>query len=107
MAVNYTWEITGMRKNPSVEGMEDVITSVSFLYSGVNEDNITGSFSGAVTFPTPDSENFIAFDEVTKENVVSWITEQYSQSAMQDSITKEIQDKVNPPEVDCDLPWSE
>ena len=62
MATTYTWTITGLKKAPSLNGLDDVVTGIKFKYKGVDSDGNEGVFDGAVSSWTLDSDSFIAID---------------------------------------------
>ena len=34
--MTYTWSITGLKKAPSLNGLDDVVTGIRFKYKGVD-----------------------------------------------------------------------
>lgn len=109
--MNYTWEITGIkRKNTS--DLSNVIVQTYWKKVGTDEDGNQGTFSGATPFDlsTVDPDNFVEYEDLTEEMVLSWI-----QSVVVDGyeehvngvIAKQIEDQVNPVTEDNGnaLPW--
>lgn len=78
---------------------------------GTNENGIEGEFIGATPFtvdPTDDSGPFIAFDQLTEQDVIDWVKTvvvgEYKVH-VNEQIQKAIDAKVTPI-VDESLPWA-
>lgn len=109
MATNYTWKITGL-KTANVEGFADAVVQTYWEKKGIDEDGVEGTFSGATPFtpdPTDASGPFIPFQELTEEDVLSWIksvvVSEYEKH-VNDQIEKQIQSKKMVVK-DVTLPW--
>lgn len=108
MAVTYEWVITSIKKAPSLNSLEDVVTRVNFDYIGTDsEDSISGTFHGVVTLGEPDPENFIPLSDITEEQVVGWAQALHPVEHMNEVIDKQIEFQRTPmfEEVD-NLPWA-
>ena len=73
MAITYEWDITNLRKAPALDDLENVIVHVRWTCTGTDENGTTGMFSGATPLSSPDSENFTAYADLTKEQVLEWV----------------------------------
>ena len=109
MAIEYTWEVTGI-KVTSVANTDNVVVQTYWKKTGT-DGNHTGSFSGATPFSAdtiPAGTTFIPFDQLTEADVLTWIkgvvVGQYEQH-VNDAIQREI-DKSKNPVVDATLPWA-
>lgn len=106
MAITYTFTPTKVEIAPSLDGLEKVITRVRYDYKGVNEDGIEGVFAGVTPMPVPkDTENFKPFEELTEEDVISWLEAVADRTHMDQRIKKQINDQIAPKYVDTPLPW--
>lgn len=70
--MEYTWKVTKVKVDNSVEGVENAIFQTFWECDGTDARG-TGKFSGATPFKQVDLENFTPFSELTEEMVISWI----------------------------------
>ena len=102
-----TFEFTNIKVEiaPQLGELKDVVTRARYTYVGANEDGITGQFQGATPMPTPDSEHFKPFNELTEPEVVSWLEKVADKEHMQDKIFEQIERKITPMYVPVENPW--
>ena len=105
MATTYTWTITGLKKAPSLNGLDDVVTGIKFKYKGVDSDGNEGVFDGAVPVGAPNSDSFIAISELTEAEIIEWAKANHPVDHMQMMITKIIEDKKVPKSDDYTPSW--
>jgi hypothetical protein len=105
MAITYVFTDIKVEIAPSLDGHTDVVTRVRYNYKGVNEDGIEGTFAGATPMPLPGDENFIPFDQLTEPEVASWLEAVADLPHMQQQITKQIENQINPKYVPVPNPW--
>ena len=108
MAINYTWEITGLKTKTEGENKEAVIQTY-WKKIGKEDDGNEGSFSGATPFTSVDADPFVAFKDLKEADVLGWIQavvvddyEKHVNGVIQDQI-----DALVSPVVEADLPWAE
>lgn len=109
MAITYTFltdETMKLEMAPELNGLEKVITRVRYTYLGVDEEGNEAKFSGVTPMPAPDSESYKPFEELTPEDIVSWLEATADKAHMQYRIEKEIQEKVSPKYVETPAPWA-
>lgn len=58
----------------SLDGLENVIQCIHWKYE-VSDETISGSVIGCNGFQAPTSEDFIPFEQLTKDEVISWLEE--------------------------------
>jgi hypothetical protein len=105
MATTYTWTITGLKKAPSLNGLDDVVTGIKFKYKGVDSDGNEGVFDGAVPVGAPNSDSFIAIDKLTEAEIIEWAKANHPVDHMQEMIAKIIEDKKVPKSDDYTPTW--
>jgi hypothetical protein len=105
MAITYTWSITGLKKAPSLNGLDDVVTGIRFKYKGVDSDGNEGVFDGAVPVGAPNSDSFIAISELTEAEIIEWAKANHPVDHMQEMIAKIIEDKKAPKSDDYTPTW--
>jgi hypothetical protein len=109
MSITYTWKITGL-KVKNEESLTNVVYQTYWKKIGTDEDGNVGDFSGSTPFPasTVNPDNFTPFDELTEEQVLSWIQPivvgSYEQH-VNEQIQKQIDNKKNPG-INKPLPWA-
>jgi hypothetical protein len=76
MSTTYTWEITGLKKVDSTNGLQNAILEVMWKKIGTDTDTgIQGEFEGRTKFSPSqiDPSNFVPFNQLTAEQVIDWI----------------------------------
>lgn len=112
MAITYNWEITAMKKAPTLGDLTDVITHVNFKYTGTSSEtdsdgnNPSGSFNGACPVGSPDADNFTALADLTEADVIAWVQANHPVEHMQEVILKQINEQLTPSNVEAGLPWA-
>jgi hypothetical protein len=117
MALTYTWELTGLKKE-NTDIVSDVIIGTQWKVTCTDEDGNTGAFNGATPFKASDVDinNFTQYSELTQNQVLGWIKEVVSGSNPSTNywghINGRIMDQINSTKysrVDVsstDFPWS-
>ena len=109
--MNYTWEITSIKRKDT-STLSNIIVQTYWKKTGTDENGNTGSFSGATPFDlsTVDPENFVAYENLTEEMVLGWIQSVVVggyEEHVNEKIAEEIDKQVNPvTEVTEGFPWS-
>ena len=109
MAITYTFltdNTMSLEMAPELNGLEKVITRIRYNYVGVDENGNEGMFSGVTPMPAPSSENYKPFNELTPEDIISWLEAKADKPHMQERIAKEIQSKIAPKNVNTATPWA-
>jgi hypothetical protein len=86
----------------------DYVVQTYWTKTGTDENGNTGVFTGATPLdPNPDQTDFVPYDQLTQEIVLSWIqpvvTGDY-EIHVNGVIAKQIADKIDPV-VEQPLPW--
>jgi hypothetical protein len=110
MSVTYIWKITSLKTKDVSTNKPAAIVQTYWQKIGTDTNGNQGTFSGATPFtvdPSDDSGPFIAFEDLTEENVLDWIKSVviggYEQH-VNEQIAKQIEEKINPV-VENRLPW--
>jgi hypothetical protein len=74
MANTYNFTLTSLKKE-NLENLQNAILEVNWCLNGNDDDNNWASFYNKTQFNLNDvdSENFIAYDDLTEEIVVNWV----------------------------------
>ena len=87
MSIDYDWRVDGVSKAPATGAVE----MVHWCCHG-NKDGQYSSVEFGATNHTPDpsAENFIPFDDLTKDQVLSWVYGLISKDDIEAVIAKKI-----------------
>lgn len=108
MAIEIKWVINGMLTAPSEDGLTDVVKSINWTRVAteqVSDKTYVASFPGTTPCPTPSSQDFIPYADLTESDVDNWLNQLVDVVTLDASLTKNIQDQINPPVIELPLPW--
>ena len=107
MNITFSYKVDSMKKAASLNGLTDVVTKVSFTYSGEAEDGTKIEWPLIdISVPEPTSESFTPLDQLTEAEVIAWVEACYPIGPVTAAITQQIEDIVNPKEEVTELPWA-
>ena len=98
----YTWKINAVDCYTSKDGLEKVAYNVHWSFFATDGEN-NASMIGVQSVGEPNTDNFVPFDQLTEEQVVSWITASMDVEQMQANLDKQIEDLVAPKVVTLQL----
>ena len=98
----YTWKINAVDCYTSKDGLEKVAYNVHWSFFATDGEN-NASMIGVQSVGEPNPDNFVPFDQLTEEQVVSWITASMDVEQMQANLDKQIEDLVAPKVVTLQL----
>lgn len=74
MATTYEWTISALDVEKKKDTLEDIVTTVHWRLQAKDDlDDLTAETYGANSLTAPDSNNFTAFSDLTKEQIVQWL----------------------------------
>jgi hypothetical protein len=98
--VETKWKILELQSNPDFGVVEAHWEAIK-----VDGEHRAKLF-GAITFtPNPDSENYIAYDSLTEETVISWIKNHEECSKVEEYLEGQLNELKTPPKTVTALPW--
>jgi hypothetical protein len=106
--MEYSYKIMNIYCYPTYEGQENMVFNVQWIYSGT-DGTYSSNLDGTTTIPfNPDIE-YTPFDELTEEQVISWV-EQNIDPALLSEIRAKIEADIlgqssPPPVINPILPW--
>ena len=103
--ITYSWNINRMYTKPSLNSLTNVIHIVDWSYIGTDEDNNKAYMQMPTPLPEPSDENFIPYNSITKEMVISWLESILNIEDLQQGIINKIENIKNPPLVEIPFPW--
>ena len=99
---NYQFKINAVDCKTNVEGLEKVVFNVHWSYFATNGEH-TASMIGVQSVSEPNPDNFVAFESLTEEDVISWISAAMDVEQMQANLDKQIEDLITPKVVTLQL----
>ena len=106
MAITYTWKVTELRTKTEGANADSVVQTY-WEKTGTDENGNTGKFVGATPFSSVNTENFVAFADLTEAVVLGWIQAvvvgDYEEH-VNDQIQKDIDESANPAS-NATMPW--
>lgn len=101
----FTWAITSMDCIPNQDGNANVVSNVHWTCSGVD-----GQYSASVYSTCGlgfEGENFTPYDQLTQEQVLSWIwgSGSVDKETVETAVAQQIQNQITPSIVSPQLPW--
>ena len=75
MEINYSYKLIGLKKVKSFDGLNDIVVSIDFILSGEIPGLPKMDWAlGDVPVDIPNVETFKPFNELTEEEIISWVT---------------------------------
>lgn len=106
----YYWQFLSITKR-SVKNKASVIHKIIFKLVGRSPENVEGEFKTAFGLAIPEefNENFIEYENLTEEIIVSWIEQFYDMNEIYKHIHNEIEKNKNPEEIVVNgyYPWQQ
>lgn len=100
-----TWKIEQMSVKPQEGSLSDVVVTAAWRCNG-QDGGYSASNYGSMGFASP-SDDFIAYSNLTETDVLGWIwANGVDKDAVEANVTRELNDKINPPVVSKPLPWA-
>lgn len=102
------WIIEAMDSAPSKDGLENVVVTIYWRRQSietVEEKEYSTDVYGSYSCPEPDSENFVSYDSLTKEQVEGWLEAGLDVEKLDESLDNTIEWMKNPPVVKRPLPF--
>jgi len=101
MTIALTWSVSSVESNVSNGG----IVSINWHLSGTDGTNNWGLGGVTKHNPDPSLDTFIAYNDVTEANCISWAKSQINTSVIEQRVTEELQ-KIKTPVTNTGKPWS-
>lgn len=99
------WTIERLYVKPTDGELQNVVITADWRCNG-NQDQYYGTCYGQTSFTAPDSQSFVAFDDLTLEQVLDWVwASGIDKAGVEASVAQQIEQQINPPIVSPPLPW--
>ena len=106
MTITYTWNFPAFDCRVDEDGMQDVVTTVHWVYIGTDENGITANLYGTQAVGTPTPDAFTPYPELSEDQVIGWMEATLDVPAMQANIAKQIELIINPVYVTLPPPFN-
>ena len=109
MAATIEWKVEGLDCYPTKDSKTDVVITVHWRCNGSEENDSKTYHStsyGTVGVTYEDGDAFTPFADLTKDQVLGWVWESVDKNETEASVQKSIDNQINPPIIQPDLPWS-
>jgi hypothetical protein len=95
MAYTYEWQIKQLQVAPIADGLTEVVKRVEWNY--VCSDGKDSIFMpGYTDFSTPDSAEFISYEDLTKEDLISWIKSHVNEDELKVVVSTQLENSKKP-----------
>lgn len=105
MAIIYTWEFNIFEKAPSLDGLADVVKVIHWRMYAEDAPYKT-SIYGSAPLGAPNPDNFVAYEDITKQWAMDAVSAVIDVPAIQASLAAEIDRQKNPPVVPAPPPFT-
>ena len=106
--IEHYWIISSMDTAPSDDGLTDVVKTVHWRRDAKEIDGdktYYGDVYGAMGCSAPDPMAFTPYDQLTFEQVCSWLEANLDVASLDASLDQQIANQKNPPIISLPLPW--
>jgi hypothetical protein len=104
MTILYSWRIDSLDVI-NTDAVNNLVANVSYRYIG-QTDQASAYVLGKLSIPYNPTANFIEFDSLTRDLVISWLEASINVTTLQSTISEKI-DKILNPVQTLNTPWIE
>lgn len=105
----YIWSIGQLDCKPQEDGLTDIVVVGHWRVDATDGTHTAGVY-GTQSFTLEQGSNFTPFEDLTEEQVVSWVQESMgidAVTALQENLDNQIEALVHPAIVSPTLPWAQ
>jgi hypothetical protein len=103
--ITYTWNISRMDCAPSENGLTDVVKTIHWGLTGIDENGVSASMSNSYPLPSPTPEAFTDYSLLTEATVIGWLESNLDVEYLHTYLANEIESKYHPSITPLPLPW--
>jgi len=111
MAITYNWIISAMDEYPTTpDNLIDVVFNVHWRRTAsetVDGINYIVDIYNVLAVPAPSPENFTPYPDLTFEQVCGWLEMGLNTEEIDEGLSIQLQNLINPPVVSLPLPWQQ
>lgn len=112
MANTYTWTINALDVHPIKDALADVVYNVHWGITATSDqtdlegNSYTINTIGTQTVSSPTPDQFVDFDSLTQDNVISWLeSSDMNIEEIKTGLDNRIQDLITPTSETKNVPW--
>ena len=92
MANNYHWELNegALEVMPTKDGLTNVIVAINYQRVGTDQNQRSFTYAGQMVCPSPSSDDFTLYDNITKQQIISWLESNINTSEIDGIIDEEL-----------------
>ena len=88
--ITYSWSITAVDKTESGD-LADVVETVHWL-AEVTDGTYVANETGTLELSAPNPENFIQFNQLTKQDIVDWLEANLDVAAIRGRLNEQLKE---------------
>lgn len=101
--IKFIWTISALDCDVDKGGLKNVVRTVHWRLSGVNDRNVYSELFGAQPIGEPNKDNFKSFDDLEKQDIIDWLNATMDVASLEENIAKKIELIENPTTVTLQL----
>lgn len=102
----YFHKIEAMDVIPEKDNLTNVVKRIHWRYNG-REGQISDGIFGVIDISEPSSNNFINFEQLTDNDVKSWLFSVLNEENLKTQVDEKIDERLNPKIIQKKPPWEE
>lgn len=103
--IEYTWNFPSLEVELSQNGLEKVVSVVHWRLTAKDGDYLTDIY-GSVSLDPPQAMSFIAFDNLTEQDITSWVEAKLDVEQLKSSLETQINTMKHPTTITVPPPWN-
>lgn len=109
--MNINWTISRLECKTLENGLSNVVYKVHWKCIATevaNGNTFSAEMYAPLNLPSPDPNNFITYNSLTKEQVLNWVKEVFGDKGVQeiyDFLQNDLNEQINPTIISLTPPW--
>lgn len=110
--MDINWTILSLECKTNENGLTNVVYKVYWKCTAteiIGETTYSSEMSAPLNIPSPNPDNFIQYESLTREQVIEWVKDTFGVVGVQeiyDSLQNDINEQINPTIVSLTPPWN-
>lgn len=104
MAIEYIWNFPSLEVELNQNGLEKVITTVHWRL-GARDGEYFADVYGSLSLNPPVVASFIEFDNITEEDIISWVEPKLNTEELKSNLETQINTLKAPTKASLSPPW--
>lgn len=96
MEITYSYKLVGVKKVPTLNGLDDVVISLDFIISILADGVVKFNWALAdVPVDVPTADTFKVYDGLTEEEILSWVKDSIIVTNAKDGLRRSINELMS------------